>query len=139
MDREGMEAVIDGIERITDKIRALHAAGFQRGEIATFLGRRYQQVRNVIKDDERRAANKSQAGSQIVTPAAAAGESEAAPVSSDSALVRIGRGGIVEIPSTMIERLKIAEGDRVLLTVVGGELRLLPRSAMIAQLKTALS
>src|ERR1051325_8620228 len=38
-----------------DKIRALAKAGYKRQQIADFLGIRYQHVRNVLVDDERRA------------------------------------------------------------------------------------
>jgi hypothetical protein len=36
---------------VADKIRALAAAGYPRADIARFLGKRYQHVRNVLEDD----------------------------------------------------------------------------------------
>lgn len=39
-------------------IRALHAQGYTRGEIAVFLGKRYQHVRNVLVQDAIAAQSK---------------------------------------------------------------------------------
>src|SRR5580693_9113746 len=36
---------------VADKIRALSAAGVARADIARFLGKRYQHVRNVLEGD----------------------------------------------------------------------------------------
>ena len=45
-------AKIAGVHRtVADKIRALAAAGVSRADIARFLGKRYQHVRNVLEDD----------------------------------------------------------------------------------------
>lgn len=45
---------------VSDKIRALNAAGYPRAEIARLLGKRYQHVRNVLEGDKvgRNAASK---------------------------------------------------------------------------------
>ncbi|MDO9223196.1 MAG: AbrB/MazE/SpoVT family DNA-binding domain-containing protein [Caulobacter sp.] len=37
---------------VSDKIRALNAAGYPRAEIARLLGKRYQHVRNVLEGDK---------------------------------------------------------------------------------------
>jgi hypothetical protein len=41
---------------ISDRIRALDAAGVPRAEIAKFLGKRYQHVRNVLEGDKQRTS-----------------------------------------------------------------------------------
>ena len=41
---------------VSDKIRALAAAGYPRAEIARMLGKRYQHVRNVLEADAAKAA-----------------------------------------------------------------------------------
>lgn len=56
VDKSAMDAVIKGLEKsangqnvtTSSKIRALHAQGFEKGDIARFLGKRYQHVRNVL-------------------------------------------------------------------------------------------
>ncbi|HEY5007143.1 MAG TPA: hypothetical protein VII42_04010, partial [Caulobacteraceae bacterium] len=43
-----MTEIIRPFTTVSDKIRALDAAGAPRAEIARFLGKRYQHVRNVL-------------------------------------------------------------------------------------------
>ena len=47
-DRERMERITSVHATTSDKIRALDAAGYSRAEIAKFLGKLYQHVRNVL-------------------------------------------------------------------------------------------
>jgi len=47
-DREQMAAIAGAFSTTSDKIRALDAAGYSRAEIARFLGKLYQHVRNVL-------------------------------------------------------------------------------------------
>src|SRR6185437_2175833 len=59
---------------VADKIRALAAAGYPRADIARFLGKRYQHVRNVLQDDAQTGAQTgaqigAQTGGQIGAPA----------------------------------------------------------------------
>lgn len=50
-DPDRMAAIAGPLETVSDKIRALDAAGYARADIARFLGKRYQHVRNVLTDD----------------------------------------------------------------------------------------
>lgn len=137
MDAERMQEITKDHPRISDKIRALHRAGVARSEIATFLGRRYQQVRNVIKDDERRAAK----GSEAVISSRASGKpgKDVVAEADSHAVTRLAPGGIVEIPPLVIERVKLQEGDPLLVLTRGDEIVLLPRSAIVARLKREVS
>ena len=59
-ERIRMDQIVSGLSTISDKIRALDAAGFPRNKIASFLGKRYQHVRNVlVHETERKAKKKS--------------------------------------------------------------------------------
>lgn len=53
-DPDRMSAIAGPLETVSDKIRALDAAGYARADIARFLGKRYQHVRNVLVDDAQR-------------------------------------------------------------------------------------
>lgn len=44
---------LDGLTKVSDKIRYLNTLDWTRGQIATKLGKRYQHVRNVLVEDER--------------------------------------------------------------------------------------
>lgn len=52
---EVSKIVSDPKLNISDKIRALHAYGVPRAEIAKLLGKRYQHVRNVLVAEEQKA------------------------------------------------------------------------------------
>lgn len=54
MDRAQLQAVAAGETTISNKVRALARHGASRREIADLLGRSYQQVRQVLVEDERR-------------------------------------------------------------------------------------
>jgi hypothetical protein len=51
LDRDRLETVVRPHATVADKIRALAAAGVPRADIARFLGKRYQHVRNVLEGD----------------------------------------------------------------------------------------
>ena len=50
-DPERLGAIAARHATVADKIRALANAGVPRADIARFLGKRYQHVRNVLEDD----------------------------------------------------------------------------------------
>ena len=51
MSPDEMTEIVRGHATVSDKIRALDAAGVARADIARFLGKRYQHVRNVLEAD----------------------------------------------------------------------------------------
>ena len=53
MDEEKMAALTEGFPVKADKMRVLAKGGVSRGDIARFLGVRYQQVRNTLEGDKR--------------------------------------------------------------------------------------
>ena len=110
-----MEEVTEGLSTKAEKIRALFRAGYSRSEIASFLGVRYQHVRNVLVQSGFMAT-------QLNRPMPAAnGEAEdSLPV-----LVRtaIGPGGRVVIPAAYRKALEVEEGDYIVMQMDGEELR----------------
>lgn len=53
MDEEKMVVLTEDFPVKADKMRVLAKAGVSRGDIARFLGVRYQQVRNTLEGDKR--------------------------------------------------------------------------------------
>lgn len=51
-DAEATARIVASQATVSDKIRALNAAGYPRAEIARLLGKRYQHVRNVLEGDK---------------------------------------------------------------------------------------
>ena len=119
-----MQQLTAGLKGPSAKIRALHKAGFSRSEIAKFLGKRYQHVRNVIVGDETRQ-----------TQAAGFAEGDASGASATEGLrptkVRLGPDGRVVIPAPFREALGLKEGDVLFASIDEGEIHLLTsRAAM---------
>jgi hypothetical protein len=50
-DTERLNAIVQPHATVADRIRALAGAGVSRADIARFLGKRYQHVRNVLEGD----------------------------------------------------------------------------------------
>lgn len=53
-DSELLGKICKSHQTVSGRIRALHAAGWERSKIANALGKRYQHVRNVLVEDEKR-------------------------------------------------------------------------------------
>ena len=56
LSHDRMAEMVRPHAKISDRIRILAAAGVPRAEIAKFLGKRYQHVRNVLEGDKQRGS-----------------------------------------------------------------------------------
>jgi hypothetical protein len=72
-DPERLGAIAARHATVADKIRALAGAGVPRADIARFLGKRYQHVRNVLEDD---AQSRPEGGSYVLGKADLSGVQE---------------------------------------------------------------
>lgn len=123
LETHRMREVVKDLRTVSDKIRALDAAGFERADIARFLDKRYQHVRNVLEADAQRKR----------------GTGERKTVKDDAATansvirgkVQIGSGGRLVIPAEMRAAMGIGNGDLLSAQVVDGELRLLPQKTAV--------
>jgi bifunctional DNA-binding transcriptional regulator/antitoxin component of YhaV-PrlF toxin-antitoxin module len=106
-----MKRLTADIPGVSAKIRVLGAAGIPRAEIAKFLGKRYQHVRNVLESDRTKSAAKE------TVPAAQ-------PEKRLTAKVRLGPDGRVVIPAAMRAALGMKEEDIFFARVEDGEIRL---------------
>lgn len=129
LDETRMKNLTKGLATKSDKIRVLSENGYSRGDIARFLGIRYQHVRNVLVQ----SANKAAPGF-AETGAPIAGSPMAVPVPEGirhRVTLKVDPGGRVLIPSAVREAMKIGEGDTVLAWLEDGELHLVsPRVAL---------
>lgn len=136
-----MERLTAGLPTKSAKIRELGKAGYARQQIADFLGIRYQHVRNVLVDAERRA--KAGQGSGREPHRLRAGEgagmaeaekrfraepSPSSPVAYGG--LYVGPDGSAVIPASVLEKAGLHAGDRFVADVAGtGEVRLLAGAA----------
>ncbi|HUZ11597.1 MAG TPA: hypothetical protein VMU93_01935 [Caulobacteraceae bacterium] len=130
-DAERLRAIAAPHATVADQIRALAAAGVARADIARFLGKRYQHVRNVLEGD-------AASGGYVVGRADLSGVREA-PASyrdgDDAALIEPrGRGvywlrvrpdGSVMLPDEFVEALGATPGRRVYSRLKDGEVTVL--------------
>lgn len=143
MDRERMELVAGAESTISGKIRALGRAGFKRADIARFLNRRYQHVRNVLEAEMHRtaansnhvqvekSAHRADGGSQSLRNLAGKADRPDPPVPAIFRLRTNADGGLL-IPAHMLARMAVgadevviarAERDRLALTSAAASMR----------------
>src|ERR1700680_2056263 len=108
---EEVRRVTAGLRTKSDKIRALHRAGWSRSKIADALKIRYQHVRNVLVQDEARAAR-------------AASHSGSRPEPPKPAKIRLGPDGRVVIPAAFRDVLGLNEGEVLFAHLENGEIHL---------------
>ena len=123
-----MREIVSGIATVSDKIRALDDAGYKRADIARFLEKRYQHVRNVLvgPKPKRKAANADIRRREEIEP-------DGAPAVLLSARLQIGAGGRVVIPSEMRAAINVGEGDFLYAHVDDGVLVVHPPKTSVAK------
>jgi len=132
MDRDRMQAIAGPHATISDKIRALAAAGAPRAEIARFLGKRYQHVRNVLEGDAQSGGGYvlGKADLSGVREGAAAFDREdgASYIDRRSATafwLRVTEDGALLLPSEIAQALHAAPGQRVFAEIRDGRVALM--------------
>ena len=111
----------------SDKIRALAQAGISRGDIARLIGVRYQFVRNVLVEDERRRAARS-ATAATTAPQAGSGR-DAAP--GLTTRLHVSPDGSIVLPPVLRKQLGLEQGGVLLATLEDDALRLLTIPAAV--------
>ena len=120
-----MASLVQGVRSISDQIRALDRAGYKPGEIARFLQRSYQQVRNVLVSDKRARERKAASAAEPV------GGAQVRSASTGSVRVRLGPGGEIGLPAPLRDALGLKTGDVLFARLENEEIHLLtPRAAM---------
>lgn len=112
-----MERLTTGLPSKSAKMRALAKAGYSRGDISRFLGTSYQFVRNVLVREEERLPSTKLPEADDVPPV---GHSEA-----DTNRVRLGSGGQIAIPASILKSLGLSAGEVLIAVVEDGEIRLM--------------
>lgn len=131
-DSERMQALAAPHATVADKIRALAAAGYPRADIARFLGKRYQHVRNVLEDDAQ--AGGQVGGGYVVGRADLSGVRQAPP-ETPSGVEEAGEPYVVDA-GVAILRLPVREDGAVALPVMAMQaLGLRPGGVAIGELE----
>ena len=142
-ERSRVAALTRGLRTKAARIRALSAAGFDRPQIANALGLGYQHVYNVLsasarRTDRAREGGPDTAGAPAVTcsyPDAAQGGPEHDPPGPDLVRSIVEAGGRVTVPAAFLEALGVSEGDSVVLSLEGDEVRLYGPDAAVQRVQ----
>ncbi len=114
---------------VSDKIRALDAAGYTRADIARMLGKRYQHVRNVLEADKAKRD-----GLKASTPSKVAEQTAVTPRNVRVGYMfrlSIGLGGVVVLPSEVMDAFGLHDGGVVVADLDGDRFTLMsPRESL---------
>lgn len=139
-DRCRMDEVTAGVQdNKSEKMRRLAAAGYSRGDIARYLGVRYQFVRNVMVAAEQAAEAASEAVGKGTESQTSVDETPLVgerPVAAPGWVwTSVGKGGSVTLPAAFLEAIGAAEGEQVQLALEGDVVRILGRAAALHELQ----
>jgi bifunctional DNA-binding transcriptional regulator/antitoxin component of YhaV-PrlF toxin-antitoxin module len=118
-----MHSAIEGKVTVSDKIRALAAAGASRSEIANYLGRSYQHVRQVLVEDERRRGVRVRPATPAKTPAEQPGRfEEPGLVASGPFRLTVDSEGRLVLPASALAMIGLRPGGAAVARLQDGEL-----------------
>ena len=123
-DSAAMQRVVDGLSSISGRIRALDAAGYARADIARFLGKKYQHVRNVLLLGPPKSEAAHAGSAALREPGNVAPQT-----------LRVARNGRLVIPADMRSAMLIEDSGHLTARVVEGELRMLTPHAAVRNLQ----
>ena len=120
--REEMERLVADRHTVSDKIRALGDAGVPRADIARFLDRKYQHVRNVLNARQRKAGGDSE-------------RDEPGQEEPDTVLQLVLANGQIKLPATWLTAEGLADGDAVICRIGRDGLHVMSRGVAIEAMR----
>jgi hypothetical protein len=140
LDAHQMAELVEPFSTVADRIRALDAAGVARAEIARFLGKRYQHIRNVLEGDAQSGGytlgRADLSGVRETSPPFERAQDEAAFIerrSPGAYWLRVRPDGSVLLPSEVAETLDASPGERVFARLKDGELKIISGETAMQQ------
>ena len=132
--KDEMEKLADGLPSKSAKIRKLAAAGYERADIARFLGIRYQHVRNVLMHASPQSPALVQSDREVAQGANEEAAGFVAEGSSDA--IRVYRftvdvEGRIKLPDDALAALDAAPGRLITARYEDGELKLMNIEASV--------
>jgi len=131
-----MAKIVEPCATTSDRIRALAAAGAPRAEIARFLGKRYQHVRNVLVDDAQRSggyqlgrADLSGVREEAQRPYERRSSSDIEARGQGAYWLRVTDDGCLPLPVELAEALGATPGQRVFAQLRDGAVHLVSGEA----------
>ena len=133
-----MNQITEGLPTKSEKMRSLAAAGFERAEIARYLGVRYQFVYNVLSAPAPKIGRAGQSVQSKSALSLSEGSNEPMTAMTEEPArwiwARVGKNGAIELPEAFRTALAIREGDHVQLLLEDDAIRILTRDAALRAL-----
>jgi hypothetical protein len=129
-------SIVESELSLSDKIRRLNAAGLNRSEIAKLIDRSYQQVRQVLVEDERRGQRR-QAAAPV--PSAHAGVREPGATFAGVVRLTVEPGGVVRLPPEMRSVLGARDGGVLIVELGEDRATILSARAAMAKIDALIS
>lgn len=139
IERQRMDELTAGLPSKSAKMRRLAEAGYERADIARYLGVRYQFVYNVLSaprpTNDRGEASPHETLADTGSTENEQGSRSLAPAAVKWVWVEVEMGGHVALPATFLEAVGVQEGDQVQLALEGDSIRILTRSRALRELR----
>ena len=119
-----MQHIVKDHTTVSARIRALDAAGYARADIARFLGKKYQHVRNVLLQGRPKSEAAGAPTSDLQEPG-----------NVEPQKLRIAANGRLVVPADMRSAMLIDDSGHLTARVVQGELRVLAPLAAVRKLQ----
>lgn len=129
ISRAEVQRLSGGYTTIADKARALLAAGYTISQTAKALDRSYQQIRQVVKNDQARAARGEQTES---VAGAARRQAELVRPATTVFRLLVEDSGALTMPPALLQLAGLQPGDTAVAVVKDGRISLLsPQATMM--------
>ncbi|HKR90106.1 MAG TPA: AbrB/MazE/SpoVT family DNA-binding domain-containing protein [Phenylobacterium sp.] len=127
---------------VSDKIRALDAAGCSRAEIARLLGRRYQHVRNVLEADRVRGnsepAGMAEEGATFLPASPSPYGPDVQPRGRGAYRLVVRADGSIVLPRELREAFGVVVGGVVMARHEGDEFKLVSAATALRRIQKVL-
>ena len=139
IERQRMDKLTAGLPSKSAKMRRLAEAGYERADIARYLGVRYQFVYNVLSAprpaNDRGEASPRETLADTWSPSNEPGTKSLAPAGPKWVWAEVEGDGRIDLPAHFLQALGVHEGDQVQLALEGDSIRILTRSRALQELR----
>lgn len=127
-DQHRFEDLTRGLHSKSDKIRTLARAGAATGDIARFLGIRYQFARNVLVAADLHHPRQPQERA----------EEKKTPEPRQDEWIAVAGDGSLTLPASWLRQLGVEPGQSLLVTATADAIELLPQATAVARAQSIL-
>lgn len=129
MNTSQVAQIVGSAMTVSDKIRALDAAGYPRADIARVLGKRYQHVRNVLEADRLHPPRAARREGPLAASRSEAGLQESNRTFAGATRLTVEPSGMIRMPPELLAALQASPGSVVIAEMQPDGVKLFSNSA----------